>query len=73
MAVNAINTQNRYGCIYPLEYGCKCQAYLSRYGCVILEDMAVNVTHTQEDMIVLSLRIWLQMPHILQQIWLCYH
>ena len=34
--------------------------------------MAVNATHTQADMVVLSLRKWLQMPHILQQIWLCY-
>ena len=32
----------------------------------------MNVTHTPADMVVLSLRIWLQMPNSLQQIWLCY-
>ena len=34
--------------------------------------MTVNATHTQADMVVLFLRIWLRMSHILQQIWLCY-
>ena len=34
--------------------------------------MAVKATHTQADMVVLSLRIWLQMLHILQQIWLLF-
>ena len=45
---------------------------LPRYGCVILKGMAANATHTQEDMVVLSL--WdmaVNVTHT-QAIWLCY-
>ena len=57
---------------YPCVYRCECYTYSRKYGCIILVDMAVNATHTPADMVVLSLRIWLQTPHIIQQLWLCY-
>ena len=44
---------------YLRRYGYECHLYSSNYRCVILEGIAVNGMHTQADMVVLYLRVWL--------------